>query len=35
MPPSMPFRLREEEKKFSEELSGIQKSITDITKEVF
>jgi hypothetical protein len=31
----MPFRLREDEKESSEELLGIQKSISDITKEVF
>jgi hypothetical protein len=35
MLPSMPFRLREDEKESSEELLGIQKSISDVTKEVF
>ena len=35
MPPSMPFRLRADEKEFSEQLSGIKKSISDITEEVF
>jgi chromosome segregation ATPase len=31
---SMPFRLREDEKEFSEQLSGIQKSISDVTNEI-
>lgn len=32
--PCVPFRLREDENEFTEELSGTVKSINDISKEV-